>query len=116
MCLDEVLPLLRSDIAVWILQRHIVLAISRLELAAEALGIMKDAIMKEIEDSVLDELALEVQAQKEAEEAASNEEESVSFIQTSLFSVIDPVKRFAFIFCRYFKWRTCICQSRHHSQ
>ncbi|CAH8860825.1 unnamed protein product [Trichobilharzia szidati] len=75
-CLNEVLPLLRSDVAIWILQRHIILAISRLELAAEALGIIKDAIMEEIEDSVLDELALEVQAQKEAEEAASNEEES----------------------------------------
>ncbi|CAH8644858.1 unnamed protein product [Dicrocoelium dendriticum] len=73
-CLEEVMPLARTEVAQYVIDRSTRLALSRLELAAAATREMREVVGNEIFGDSLDEVALEVQAQKEAEEAAANAE------------------------------------------
>ncbi|TPP67460.1 Flagellar radial spoke protein 3 [Fasciola gigantica] len=73
-CLEEVVPLLRGEVSSWIIERSTRLAISRLELAAASTKEIMDVIGSEVINEAMGETALEVQAQKEAEEAAANAE------------------------------------------
>ncbi|KAA0195997.1 Radial spoke head protein 3 [Fasciolopsis buskii] len=90
-CVEEVIPLLRSDVSLWVIERSTRLAISRLELAAASTKEIADTVGSEIINAALDETALEVQAQKEAEEAAANAENTVSLIILIRFHLFCPV-------------------------
>uniref|UniRef100_A0A183APR2 PHB domain-containing protein n=1 Tax=Echinostoma caproni TaxID=27848 RepID=A0A183APR2_9TREM len=69
---------LRGEISHWVIERSTRLAISRLELAAATTKEITEAVGGEVINEAMDETALEVQAQKEAEEAAANAENTVT--------------------------------------
>ncbi|KAF5401286.1 Flagellar radial spoke protein 3 [Paragonimus heterotremus] len=73
-CLKQIVPVLRGEVAHYVIDRATRLALSRLELAASGTKEIRGAASAEIINDVMDEVALEVQAQKEAEEAAENAE------------------------------------------
>lgn len=73
-CLREVLPLVRTEVAQYVIDRSARLALSRLEVAAAATREMRETVGNDIFSEGMDEVALEVHAQKEAEEAAANAE------------------------------------------
>ncbi|CAH8597673.1 unnamed protein product [Heterobilharzia americana] len=72
-CINEVLPLLRQDVAIWIIQHYTVLTISCLQLTPEVMGILKEEVISEIENSLVNKLTVEVEVQKEI---TSNDEQS----------------------------------------
>ncbi|KAF7250703.1 hypothetical protein EG68_09184 [Paragonimus skrjabini miyazakii] len=73
-CLKQTVPVLRGEVAHYVIDRATRLALSRLELAASGTKEIRGVASAEIINDVMDEVALEVQAQKEAEEAAENAE------------------------------------------
>ncbi|KER23957.1 hypothetical protein T265_14518, partial [Opisthorchis viverrini] len=73
-CIRQVLPSLRTEVANYVIDRSARLALQRLELAAASTREIREAVNVEILNDAIYDVALEVQAQKEAEEAAENAE------------------------------------------
>ncbi|TGZ73895.1 hypothetical protein CRM22_001257 [Opisthorchis felineus] len=73
-CIRQVLPTLRTEVANYVIDRSARLALQRLELAAASTREIREAANVEILNDAIYDVALEVQAQKEAEEAAENAE------------------------------------------